>query len=104
VSITFRIEITEAAYKSIKEIFDHISLDHPDTAIRFLNGLMKKIDTLDQFPLRCPEIPENQNSGSQYRQMLYGAYRTIFQVDGTTVFIIKIVHGAQLLDPNLFRS
>ena len=40
--------------------------------------------------------------GTAYRHLVFGDYRTIFRVSGGTVFVLRIVHGARLLDPSMF--
>jgi toxin ParE1/3/4 len=43
-------------------------------------------------------IPEATELGREYRQLSYGRYRTIFRVDGRVVWIVRVLHGAQLLE------
>lgn len=70
----------------------------------FIARLDEQIETLEQFPERRPLIPENRILGSAYRHLLFGHYRTIFRISGTTVTILRVVHGARLLDSSLLEA
>jgi hypothetical protein len=44
-------------------------------------------------------IPEADEIGVGYRHLFWGNYRTIFRIEGNIVYVVRVVHGAQLLDP-----
>lgn len=69
-----------------------------------MRRLEKQIDTLESFPERCSLIPENEILGTHYRHLLYGNYRTVFRVAKNTVYVLRIVHGARLLDTSMFEG
>ena len=58
----------------------------------------RQIKTLERLPKRCPAIPESTELKREYRHLIYGNYRTIFRITGTSVIILRVIHGAQLLD------
>ena len=74
-----------------------------ENATAFILRLEKQIGTLEQFPERCPLIPENEQLATSYRHLLYGAYRTIFRIAGTTVIILRIIHSSRLLDSSSYE-
>jgi len=96
--VTYRVEITPAAERDVEEIWTYIAADSPGNATDFILSLEEQIETLEQFPVRCPLIPENELLGTSYRHLLYGSYRTIFRIAGTTVYILRVIHSARLLD------
>lgn len=100
----FKVEITETAEKDVAEIWEYIAQDKPDTATAFIRRLEEQIGTLERFPERCPLIPENELLGATYRHLLYGNYRTIFKIVGTRVIILRVLHGARLLDTTMLKS
>jgi plasmid stabilization system protein ParE len=102
VPATFRVEITPVAEGDIAEICDYISQDSPANAASFLAALEEQVGTLEQFPERCPRIAENEILGTAYRHLLHGPYRTIFRITGRKVIILRVVHGARLLDTSFF--
>jgi toxin ParE1/3/4 len=101
--VKYNVEITPAAERDVEEIWDYIADDSPENATAFIVQLEDQIDTLEQLPERCPLIPENEQLGTSYRHLLYGAYRTIFRISGKTVYILRIIHGARLLDSTCFE-
>ena len=60
--------------------------------------------SLEIFPLRCPVIPESFELGVEYRHIIYGHYRTIFKVDHSRVIIMRVIHGARLMDLEIFQK
>ncbi len=43
------------------------------TAARWFAGVVEAINSLEQFPARCPLTPENGHFAEEIRQLLYGA-------------------------------
>jgi toxin ParE1/3/4 len=99
---SYKVEITGAAKSDIIEIFDHIARDNPAAATKFVMELERQIRSLMKYPLRCPVIPEAPELKREYRHLLYGSYRTIFKVTGKGVIIIRVIHGARLLELSVF--
>jgi len=85
----------------VAEIWEHIALDNPRAATDFIEGLEEQISTLENFPERCPRIPESELLGVTYRHLLYGNYRTIFKAVDNSVIIMRVLHGARLLQQNM---
>ncbi len=101
--VKYSVQVTPAAERDVEEIWTYIADDSPENATAFVVRLEEQIEALEQFPERCPLIPENELLGTGYRHIIYGAYRTIFRITGKTVFIVRIIHGARLLAPSLFQ-
>jgi len=97
------VEITPSAERDVEEIWTYIADDSPENATAFILRLEEQIAALEQFPMRCPLIPENDILGTTYRHFIYGAYRTIIRITEKTVFIVRIIHGSRLLDPSLLQ-
>ena len=100
----YSVDITPAAERDVEEIWAYIAADSPGNATAFLHRLEEQVKTLEQIPERCPLIPENEQLGTSYRHLLYGAYRTIFRISGKIVYIMRIIHGARLLDSTYFEQ
>lgn len=94
----FRVRLTKSAKSDIEEIWTFSAEGSTDEATKFVRQVEKQLRTLDRFPERCPLIPENEILGTHYRHLLYGSYRTVFRVSGSTVYVLRIIHGARLLD------
>ena len=98
----FTVEIAPSAEADIAEIWDYIAQDNPANAEGFVLALEEQIASLEKFPERCSRIPENEILGTSYRHLIHGSYRTIFRIAGTRVVILRVIHGARLLDTSLF--
>jgi toxin ParE1/3/4 len=101
----FLVKIARTAEVDTEEIWTFIAQDSPDAADRFLWELDRQLVTLERLPERCSLIPENELMGTRYRHLVYlicGGYRTIFRVSGRTVVVLRIIHGARLLDSSMF--
>ena len=100
----YRVDITASAEADISEIWDYIAQDNPDSATAFILRLEEQIGTLEGFPDRCPLVPENEFLGTAYRHLLFGNYRTVFKIIGARVIILRVIHGARLLDTGLLEG
>lgn len=98
----FIVEITPSAEADIAEIWDYIAQDSPGNAKAFILALEEQIASLEKFPERCPRIAENEILGTSYRHLIHGPYRTILRIAGSKVIILRVLHGARLLDTSLF--
>ncbi len=100
----FQVRITNAAEEDIEEIWSFIAQDNPAEAEKFILRLEDQVRTLQYSPGRCPLISENEILGAQYRHLMYGNYRTVFRVSGKTVYVLRVIHGARLLDASMFEE
>jgi toxin ParE1/3/4 len=100
----YQVEITKVAESDISEIFSYIALDNVSAAKKLITEIERQIDSLEQFPLRCPVIPEARDLGKEYRHIIYGNYRTIFRIDITRVIIMRVIHSARLLNHTVFEK
>jgi plasmid stabilization system protein ParE len=100
----FKVEITKIAEADVAEIWDYIAQDKPEMATAFVLRLEEQVGTLERFPERCPLVPENELLGADYRHLLYGNYRTIFKIVGSRVIILRVLHGARLLDAGMLEN
>jgi len=88
----------------VAEIWEYIAQDNPDAATAFVQRLEEQIATLERFPERCPLVQENELLGTAYRHLVYGNYRTIFKIKGSRVIIMRVLHGARLLDMEMLEE
>jgi toxin ParE1/3/4 len=100
----FTVEITESAVADVTEIWEYISQDKREAATAFVLRLEEQIGRLEHFPECCPLVPENELLGTAYRHLVYGSYRTIFKIVGSRVIILRVLHGARLLDTQILEG
>lgn len=104
--MTYRVIIQPRAQQDIQQAARFL-LDQsksPATALRWIQNIRTKLDTLKSQPLRCPIDPDSTAYGVETRVLLYGkkrgTYRILFTVQDDVVRILTIRHAAQqsLLD------
>lgn len=100
----FRVRVTHTAERDIERVWSFITQDSPENAESFIRSLEEQIETLEKFPDRCAPVPENELLGTQYRHLIFGNYRTIFRVENKTVYVLRVIHGARLLDTSMFEG
>ena len=98
--MAYRVELTPRTKRDLIDIYERISVDDSVAAARWFNGLERAIDSLEQFPHRCPAAPEAKMTKVELRNLLYGSrrdvYRVIYDIDESrkTVRVRAIRHGA----------
>lgn len=96
--INYKVRILPAAERDFARVFSYIAKDNPQAAARFFHKLRQKVQTLRWSPQRCARIPEKIEGEYEYRHLLVKRYRIIFCIIADTVWVMRILHGAQLLD------
>ncbi len=93
-----RVEVTDSAEGEAFRIYETIRDDSPSRAAKWYSEIERQMSTLALSPRRCPVSPESAEIGVEYRHLIFGNYRTVFRIDGGTVWVVTIIHGARLLD------
>ena len=81
--MAFRVKVSlsaktdaDHAYAWMKEQYSE------EQATKWFNGLVDAVNSLEEFPRRCPLSPESEELGLELRQLLYGkrsgAFRVVF--------------------------
>ncbi len=91
----YQVEVTEQASTEAEEAYLWIADIAPDTAARWFEGLVSKVNSLSTMPERCALAPESAAFHQKIRQLLYGRYRILFTIEKDTVYVIHIRHSAQ---------
>lgn len=99
----YRVDITRTAERDIETIYGFIARDNPASAAAWLDTVERNIASLEQWPQRCPIIPEASELAVEYRHLIDAPYRTIFRVARSTVIIVRVIHGARLLDLDILE-
>jgi len=94
----YKVNISRNAQNDLEHIFFYIAEDSINNAKKIIFELEKKIYSLDTFPERFALIPENIFFGTSYRYITHKKYRAIYKIDGDSVYILRVIHGAKLLD------
>jgi addiction module RelE/StbE family toxin len=86
------VNITANAKKDLRGIISYIAQDNPRTAIKILEKIESRINTLDHFPYRGGYVPELlKRNIKDYRQLLESPWRIIYKIDKDIVNILLII-------------
>lgn len=91
-----QIRWTLEAERWLREIYDYIARDNPAAALRTVQGIREKAETLTSFPERGYRYHERPNE--HVRILLYGHYRIAYLVQDGDVTILGVFHGALDID------
>jgi len=94
----YQVRVTQQAQDDLEQIYYYIADDSVNNATNFLLQLEKKIYSLEAFPDRNALIPENEFFGTDYRHLIHKKYRIVYRIAETSVYILRIFHGAKLLN------
>lgn len=72
--------------------------------IRGVRETHRLVRTLETVPLLFEAIPEKVELGVDYRHIIHGNYRIIYQVLQAQVIVVRIIHAARLPRPGMFRG
>jgi plasmid stabilization system protein ParE len=94
--VKYKVQITPTAESELCRAFEYIHRRVPLNAARWLKGIYKAIDSLEQFPTRCGAAREAQYLNADLRQFIFKSHRIIFAVDEKTrmVRILYVRHGS----------
>lgn len=86
----YRVEITRAADDEIEGIYRYLQETSPAFADRWLVGVYEAAATLSELPFRCARAPENEDSPTEIRQLLFRFNRILYEVHGRTVYVTHV--------------
>ena len=91
-----KIRFTPSTRARFLEALAYIRRDDPAAAARFRRREEKALRRLERFPLSgrvVPELPE-----LPFRELVVSPYRFFHRVEGKTVWVAAVWHGAQVPD------
>jgi len=86
---------TKEALLSLMEIDEYISRDNPSAAIAFVDKLISIAETIVDNPKKGRVVPEL--SLENIRELLYNNYRIVYLIKKSSVEILTVFEGHQLL-------
>jgi plasmid stabilization system protein ParE len=96
-----KVIIQPAALDELRSACEWIAARSPENALRWYEGFIAALESLESNPHRCGLAPENGCISAELRQLIYGkrsgCYRAIYTVDEHVVRVLHIRHAARLL-------
>ena len=92
---------TEPALSDLDAIADYIALDNPAAAVALVQRVFKHVDQLAEQPESGSKPQELR--GWRYRQIVEPPCRVFYRHDGERVFILYIMRGERLFNPDVLE-
>jgi plasmid stabilization system protein ParE len=92
-----RIVWSPTARRRAQAAVDYIALDRPQTSLEWLDGLVRRVELLRDFPRQGREVPEWHESS--VREVFHAPYRVIYEVLDDRVEILTLSHFRQEFPP-----
>ena len=91
----YQVRLLRVAEEDFTEIISFIAADNPTAAEAIANKIEKNLGLLSENPNlgRIPREEEIKNLG--YRYLIVRNYIIFYTVEGKTIFIHRILHGAR---------
>lgn len=99
--MSFNVVVEKEAEEDMKEAAHWIAQYSPDKAALWYFDATEAIESLENFPARCPLAPESKKFGAEIRHLIFGKYRILFIIEDETVYVLRMRHQAQdVLSPD----
>ena len=95
----YKIDIAPDAAKEIEDIYLYIAKDSQNNATSWYFAIYDKIQTLKDFPARCPMAFEDRYYEYEIRHLIIGNYRVLYRIQDRTVQSLHVKPGAQQRNP-----
>ena len=98
--MSYEVITTQKAESDIEAAYQWIASYSPEKARLWFFDVQEAIESLANFPFRCPLAPESVTFGLEVRHLLIEKYRVLFRLDDETVYVMHVRHSArQTLSP-----
>ena len=91
-----KVRFTPTGDRQFLDVIAHIMAERPAAARRFYTRALKSLRRLETFPESGRRIAEFRDL--PYREVIVRPYRFFYRVQGTTVWVVGVWHGAQLAE------
>jgi toxin ParE1/3/4 len=88
-----RVRFTPSARAQFLAALAYIRRDNPTAATRFRQRVEKALRRLERFPESGCVVPEFPDL--PYRELFVAPHRFFYRVQGKTVWVVAVWHGAQ---------
>ena len=91
-----KVQFTLSAKVQFLSALNYIRQDNPPAALRFRKRAESALRRLEKFPESGRIVPEFPDL--PYRELIIVPYRFFYRVEGKTIWVVAVWHGAQLPD------
>lgn len=86
------------AVADLDAIFEYIAEDNPRRAVSFIDEIIQRFDVIATRPLT---FPAREDLAPGLRAGLHRPYLILFCINGDTVQIVRVIHGARDISQHL---
>ena len=94
-----RVHWTNTALDHLLAIYQRIVRDSPIYALELMGRLITRSEQAGEFLMAGRMVPEYEQP--DIREVIEGSYRVIYRVKEGQIDVLALVHGAQLIPPDL---
>jgi toxin ParE1/3/4 len=81
------------AISDMKEIKKYIEQDSPESAIKTINNILEKIESLSSFPNLGLNLSKKVNINTKYKYLICNKYIIFYLFENDTISIMRVIHG-----------
>jgi len=89
------LRLLRPAEEDLTEIYDYIAADNPSAAERLLLRMERGLNTLAKQPMSGPVPRDPDIAQLGYRYLIIGEYLIFYKIDGSQIFVHRILHGSR---------
>ncbi len=98
--MVFRVSLSPSAIADAESAYLWYKQQNQAFADAWFNELTEAINSLENFPARCPVAAESKDLDREVRQLIYrkskgSSYRILFGISDSEVYVYRIRHTAQ---------
>ena len=91
----YAVRLLGPAEEDLKDIVAYVALDSVSAALRPADRIEGRIDLLSDNPLPGKAVTMQELASTDCRFIVIGNCLTFYKVEGTTVYVHRILHGAR---------
>jgi plasmid stabilization system protein ParE len=91
-----KVRFTLSAKVQFLSALNYVRQDNPPAALRFRKRAESVLRRLEKYPGSGRIVPEFPDL--PYRERIIAPYRFFYRVEGKTIWVVAVWHGAQLPD------
>ncbi len=98
--MVFQVSLSPSAIADAESAYLWYKQQNQALADAWFNELTEAINSLENFPARCPVAAESKDLDREVRQLIYrkskgSSYRILFGISDSEVYVYRIRHTAQ---------
>lgn len=97
-----RVVWTETAVGHLTDIYEYLARDSTRYAKRMVDRVTARSRQIASFPQSAAVVAEYGDPA--IREVIEGPYRVIYRAESGGVVVLAVIHGAQLVPPELPRE